>query len=68
MIGDLQELGTGVLEYMTENINAYALWGRFGKIRVETAPRQRLLGLSRAALDRVVLASRVKEESIERRA
>ncbi len=56
LVGDLLELGTGVLEYMTAGVNAHALWGRFGNIRVEAAPRQRLLGLALAALDRVVLA------------
>ncbi len=68
LTGDLLELGAGVLERITESVNAHALWGRFGAIRVEAAPRQRLLGLARAALDRVVLAPTPAEASLKQRA
>jgi predicted NBD/HSP70 family sugar kinase len=65
--GALLELGSNVLETMTEEINAHALWGRFGNIRVEAAPRQRLLGLTLAALDSVVLAPTPAELSFGQR-
>lgn len=68
LVGDLLEFGPGVLECVAEGINAHALWGRFGNIRVEAAPRQRLLGLARAALDRVVLAPTSAEASVGQRA
>ena len=41
IVGDLPELGGGVMEYLTAGINAQALWGRFGAVRVEASPRQR---------------------------
>ena len=63
--GDVLALGSDVLECMTEQINSHALWGRFGRIRVEATPRQRLLGLSLAALDRVVLEPTKAELAIE---
>jgi len=63
LVGDMLELGTGVLARMTDEINLHALWGRFGEIRVEAAPRQRLVGLALAALDRVVLAPTPAEVS-----
>ncbi len=68
LVGDLLELGPGAFELMAERINAHALWGRFGTVRVEAAPRQRLLGLARAALDRVVLAQPAVADVQERRA
>lgn len=67
IVGCLLELGPAVLEHLTEAINARALWGRFGSIRVEGAPRQRLLGLTRAALDRIVLVPTSAEKVFEQR-
>lgn len=63
LVGDLLELGPAVLAHISDAVNARALWGRFGSIRVEGAPRQRLLGLTRAALDRVILAPTPVEEA-----
>ncbi|MBI5864620.1 MAG: ROK family protein [Planctomycetes bacterium] len=62
--GDLLERSPEVIEHLAKSINALALWGRFGSVRVESAPRERLLGLARAALDRVVLAPTAAEEAI----
>ncbi len=66
--GDLVELGESVIEYLTDKINSHALWGRFGAVGVEAVPRQRLLGLARAGLDRAVLEPSAAEEALGRRA
>lgn len=68
LTGDLPELGPAAVDFVSNAINNYALWARFGSITIEVAPRQRLLGMARAALDRVVLAPTEAEESLMQRA
>ncbi|MCA9257410.1 MAG: ROK family protein [Phycisphaerales bacterium] len=68
LIGDLVDLGSGVLERIAKGVNSDALWGRFGNIRIEAAPKQRLLGLTRAAIDRVVFEPTPTEVSLGRHA
>jgi predicted NBD/HSP70 family sugar kinase len=44
-----------VVEHLTAAIRRGALWGRFGELVVQTAPRRRIAGLVAMGLDRLVL-------------
>ncbi len=52
--GALAELGSQVLEVLSQTVKRSAMWGRFGAVECVSAPRRRALGLATAALDRVV--------------
>lgn len=54
--GALAELGPVVLEELHKQIESHAMWGRFGSISCQGAPRHRAAGLMEAAISRVVLA------------
>jgi len=53
--GSLTELPPAVLRYLAGAISRGAIWGRFGKIDVEAAPRRRIAGLVSVGLDRLVV-------------
>jgi predicted NBD/HSP70 family sugar kinase len=53
--GSLTELPPAVLRYLSSAISRGALWGRFGKIDVEGAPRRRIAGLVSVGIDRLVV-------------
>jgi predicted NBD/HSP70 family sugar kinase len=53
--GCLTEFPGMVVEHLTAAIRRGALWGRFGEIVVQTAPRRRIAGLVTMGLDRLVL-------------
>jgi predicted NBD/HSP70 family sugar kinase len=53
--GILSELPPTVFDYLSNAIQRGALWGRFGRVQVEHAPRRRTAGLVAVALDRLVL-------------
>jgi predicted NBD/HSP70 family sugar kinase len=55
LTGELIELGDAVVERFRKGINAAALWGRFGEVECRGAPRRRFLGLSIAAIQRILL-------------
>jgi predicted NBD/HSP70 family sugar kinase len=53
--GSLVELPPGVIRYLSEAISRGALWGRFGNVHVEGAPRRRIAGLVSVGIDRLVV-------------
>ena len=53
--GSLTELPPAVMDHLTAAIRRGALWGRFGEIVVQPAPRRRIAGLVTMGLDRLVL-------------
>jgi predicted NBD/HSP70 family sugar kinase len=53
--GSLTELPPAVLQYLSSAVTRGALWGRFGKIDVEAAPRRRIAGLVSVGIDRLVV-------------
>jgi glucokinase len=53
--GSLTELPAAVMEHLAAAIRRGALWGRFGEIVVQPAPRRRIAGLVTMGLDRLVL-------------
>ena len=55
--GALLELAPEVFRHLARAIARGAMWGRFGKIDVQPAPRRRLAGLVAIGLDRLVLAA-----------
>lgn len=50
--GSLNELPPGVIGRLEEGIREGSLWGRFGDVTCEGAPRRRIAGLVAAAIDR----------------
>lgn len=54
LTGSVTELA-GVSEYLSDGIASGAMWGRFGAVTCETAPRRRALGMVDVAMERVVL-------------
>jgi predicted NBD/HSP70 family sugar kinase len=53
--GILAELPPAVIRYLAGAISRGALWGRFGKVDVESAPRRRIAGLVSVGIDRLVV-------------
>jgi predicted NBD/HSP70 family sugar kinase len=53
--GTIKDLPAPVLSYLSNAISKGALWARFGKIKVEGAPRRRVSGLVAAGLDQLVM-------------
>jgi hypothetical protein len=53
--GSLVDLPPVVIEHLAEAVSRSALWGRFGSIHVEGAPRRRLAGLVCVGIDRLVV-------------
>ena len=53
--GCLVELPGLVMEHLSGVIKRGAMWGRFGEVIVQAAPRRRTAGLVAAGLDRLVL-------------
>src|SRR5215475_4990081 len=53
--GSLVELPADVIRYLSEAISRGALWGRFGNVHVEGAPRRRIAGLVSVGIDRLVV-------------
>jgi predicted NBD/HSP70 family sugar kinase len=53
--GSPAELPPAVMEYLSGGIVRGAMWARFGKVEVESAPRRRAAGLVAMGLDRLVL-------------
>ncbi len=55
LTGNLTELPPVILRYLTEAICRGAMWSRFGRIEVESAPRRRIAGLVSVGIDRLVV-------------
>jgi predicted NBD/HSP70 family sugar kinase len=53
--GSLNELPPAVIRYLSGAISRGAMWGRFGKIDIEGAPRRRIAGLVSVGIDRLVV-------------
>ncbi|MHB1307285.1 MAG: ROK family protein [Limisphaerales bacterium] len=53
--GSLSELPECALDQLRSRIVEGALWGRFGEVTVEAAPRRRTAGLVAVGIDRLVL-------------
>jgi predicted NBD/HSP70 family sugar kinase len=53
--GSLAELPPAVMDYLSKTIVNGAMWARFGKVEVESAPRRRTAGLVAVGIDRLVL-------------
>ena len=53
--GSLTELPSAVMDHVSAAIVKGAVWARFGRVKVEAAPRRRAAGLVAVGLDRVVL-------------
>jgi glucokinase len=63
--GSLTELPAVVMEHLAAAVRRGALWGRFGEVVVQSAPRRRIAGLVTVGLDRLVLPL-VGEDHLER--
>jgi predicted NBD/HSP70 family sugar kinase len=61
--GNLVDLPSVVIQHLAEAISRGALWGRFGKIHVEGAPRRRMAGLVSVGIDRLVVPMTDAEEN-----
>lgn len=53
--GSLADLPPAVMEYLTRAVERGAMWARFGKVELESAPRRRTAGLVVVGIDRLVL-------------
>jgi predicted NBD/HSP70 family sugar kinase len=53
--GSLVDLPPVIIRHLADAVSRGALWGRFGKIHVEGAPRRRMAGLVSVGIDRLVL-------------
>lgn len=61
--GILTELPPAVMDYLSRSITKGAMWARFGKVEIESAPRRRTAGLVAVGIDRLVLPME-KEEAV----
>jgi hypothetical protein len=61
--GNLVDLPPVVIQHLAGAISRGALWGRFGKIHVEGAPRRRMAGLVSVGIDRLVVPMTDAEEN-----
>lgn len=55
LTGSLSDLPRCVFEHLSDAIVKGALWGRFGKLECELAPRRRTAGLVAVGIDRLVV-------------
>jgi predicted NBD/HSP70 family sugar kinase len=55
LTGCLTDLAPAVLEQLADAIKRGAMWGRFGEVTCQAAPRRRAAGLAAAGLDRILL-------------
>jgi predicted NBD/HSP70 family sugar kinase len=53
--GSLVDLPPIVIRHLSESVSRGALWGRFGNVHVEGAPRRRIAGLVSVGIDRLVV-------------
>jgi predicted NBD/HSP70 family sugar kinase len=53
--GNLVDLPPVVIRHLADAVSRGALWGRFGKVHVEGAPRRRIAGLVSVGIDRLVV-------------
>lgn len=53
--GSLVDLQPAVIRHLAEAVSRGALWGRFGNVHVEGAPRRRMAGLVSVGIDRLVM-------------
>jgi predicted NBD/HSP70 family sugar kinase len=53
--GILTELPSAVMNYLSRAVTKGAMWARFGKVEIESAPRRRTAGLVAVGIDRLVL-------------
>jgi predicted NBD/HSP70 family sugar kinase len=59
--GILAELPPTVMDHLCKAIVRGAIWGRFGKVEIESAPRRRTAGLVAVGIDRLVLPMEMTE-------
>jgi hypothetical protein len=55
LTGSLVELGDAAVACVAKAVRAAAMWGRFGEVVVEAAPRRRAAGLVAAGIQRIVM-------------
>jgi predicted NBD/HSP70 family sugar kinase len=60
--GSLVDLPPVVIRHLAEAVSRGALWGRFGNVHVEGAPRRRIAGLVSVGIDRLVVPMTDVEE------
>jgi len=53
--GSLTEMPSAVMDQLTVAVREGAMWGRFGTVTCESAPRRRIAGLAAAGIDRLLL-------------
>jgi predicted NBD/HSP70 family sugar kinase len=53
--GSLTEMPSAVVEHLSAAIRQGALWGRFGEVKCQGAPRRRISGLVAAGIDRLLV-------------
>jgi N-acetylglucosamine repressor len=53
--GNLVDLPPVVIRHLSDAVSRGALWGRFGNVHVEGAPRRRIAGLVSVGIDRLVV-------------
>jgi predicted NBD/HSP70 family sugar kinase len=53
--GSLADLGTAVCGVLETEVRKAALWGRFGQLSIEFAPRRRMRGLISVGIDRLLV-------------
>jgi predicted NBD/HSP70 family sugar kinase len=63
--GTLTELPPAVFRYLSGAIVRGAMWGRFGRVEVDSAPRRRTAGLVAVAIDRLVIPMTDKDRHQE---
>lgn len=61
--GSLTELAPAVMDHFSTAIVQGAMWARFGKVEVESAPRRRMAGLVAVSIDRLVLPMADREKN-----
>lgn len=63
--GSLTELPPVVFRYLSAAVERGAMWARFGRVEIQSAPRRRMAGLVAAGIDRLVIPMTEAERSFE---
>ncbi len=53
--GSLTELPPSVVEYLAKGVKEGTMWGRFGEVHCQSAPRRRAMGLVGVGVDRLLI-------------
>lgn len=63
--GSLIELPPAVFRFLSAGIERGALWARFGRVEIHSAPRRRIAGLVAAGIDRLLIPMTENDRSFE---